>query len=64
VAAHFMMGIALAQLGRLQEARESLAKCDALSPGFVESRRDWQPYADAARNENLLDGLRKASAPA
>ena len=61
VAAYYVMGIALAHLGRLQEARAALAKCDELSPGFAESRRNWQPYADAARNEKLLEGLRKAS---
>ena len=63
VAAHYVMGIALAHLGRLQEARASLTKCDELSTRFVESRRDWQPYADKEKNERLLDGLRKASPP-
>ncbi|NQU69464.1 MAG: tetratricopeptide repeat protein, partial [Rhodospirillales bacterium] len=63
VAAHYVMGIALAHLDRREEAQASLAKCDALSAGFVESRRDWQPYADAAKNERLRDGRRKAVAP-
>ena len=62
-AAHYVMGIALAHLGRLQEAHASLTKCDELSSGFVESRRDWRPYADEARNERLLEGLRKAAPP-
>ncbi len=62
VAAHYVMGIALAHLDRLEEAQASMAKCDALSAGFVGSRRDWQPYKDGAKNERLLDGRRKAVA--
>jgi adenylate cyclase len=61
VPARYLMGIALADLGRVEEARASLAKCNELSPGFVDSRRDWRPYADESRNERLRDGLCKAS---
>ncbi|NQV45551.1 MAG: tetratricopeptide repeat protein [Rhodospirillales bacterium] len=60
VAANYLMGIALAHLGRIEEARAALEKCDKLSAGFVESRRDWRPYTDKERNEQLLDGRRKA----
>jgi len=63
-AAHYVLGIALAGLGRQQEARAALAKCDELSPGFVRSRADWRPYADEEKNRRLLDGLRKAGPPA
>ena len=52
-AAHYIMGIALAHLGRQTEARASLAKCDELSPGFVKSRRDWQPYADWTKDRRI-----------
>jgi adenylate cyclase len=57
--AHYILAIALGHLGELDEARAALAKCDELSPGFVQSRRDWQPYADPASNERLHEGLRR-----
>lgn len=53
VPAHYVLGIAMGHLGQLDEARASLEKCDELSPGFVASRQDWQPYADQAKNEKL-----------
>ncbi len=56
--AHYILGIALGHLGMLDEARASLKTCDELSPGFVDSRRDWQPYSDEAKNEILREGLR------
>ena len=55
--AHYMSGIALAHLGRLDEARSALAVCDELQAGFVRSRKDWRPYTDDARNRALTDGL-------
>jgi len=57
-AAHYVLGIALSHLGRLEEARASLNKCDELSRGFVASRRNWRPYTDEAKNEMLRVGLR------
>ena len=57
VAAHYVLGIALGHHGQLDEARASLEKCDELSPGFVASRRDWQPYADKTKNEKLRETL-------
>jgi adenylate cyclase len=62
--AYYILAIALAYLGRLEEARAALAKCDEVSPGFVESRSDWRPYVDAASNERLREGLRRAEAQA
>ena len=41
----------------LDGVRAALAKSDAFSPGFVKSRRNWQPYADRASNERLQEGL-------
>jgi len=58
--AHYLLGIALGQAGRLDEARASLKKCDELSPGFVGSRQEWRPYADDAKNEKLREALRLA----
>lgn len=59
-AAHFVLGIALGRIGKLDEARASLETCNELSPGFVASRRDWRPYADDAKNEKLRDALHAA----
>jgi adenylate cyclase len=60
VAAHYVLAIASGHMGKLDEARASLKKCDELSPGFVASRRDWRPYADEAKNEKLREALRAA----
>jgi adenylate cyclase len=59
VPAYFILAIALGHLGELDEARAALAKCDELSPDFVQSRKNWQPYADPASNERLQEGLRR-----
>lgn len=56
--AHYILAIAFGHLGRLEEARAALDRCDEISPGFVEARRSWQPYVDTASNERLRDGLR------
>ena len=56
--AYFILAIALGHLGRAEEAQAALQKCDDLHPGFVESRRSWQPYVEPASNERLLQGLR------
>lgn len=62
VAAHYVLALALAHLGRLSEARDAMARCEELSPGFAASRAEWQPYADNAKNERLADGRRLALA--
>ena len=49
--------LALAHLGRLEEAKAMLDQCDNLSPGFTQARRDWKPYADPLSNRRLLEGL-------
>jgi adenylate cyclase len=59
VPAYYILAIALGHLGELDEARSTLAKCDELSPDFVQSRQNWQPYADPASNERLQEGLRR-----
>lgn len=57
--AHFILAIALAHLGRDEEARSALARCDELQPGFVAGRANWSPYVDAGANRHLQDGLLK-----
>jgi len=59
VPAYYILAIALGHLGELDEARAVLTKCDELSPDFVKSRQNWQPYADPASNERLQEGLRR-----
>jgi adenylate cyclase len=58
-AAHYVLAIALGHLGRGDEARAALSMCDELHPGFVDSRKNWQPYVDPSSNERLRDGLRR-----
>jgi Flp pilus assembly protein TadD len=57
--AYYVLAIALSHLRELDEARAALAKCDEFSPGFVQSRRNWQPYANPASNERLQESLRR-----
>lgn len=67
--AHFVLAAALAQLGRLEEARSAVAAGLALSPPFSISRAraDWTAASDnptyLAQLEPILDGLRKAGLP-
>jgi TolB-like protein/DNA-binding winged helix-turn-helix (wHTH) protein len=66
---HFVLGVALALLGRLDEARSSVRAGLALNPTFTISRARaaWSAMNDdparLAQLERLLDGLRKAGAP-
>jgi TolB-like protein/class 3 adenylate cyclase len=65
--AHFFLAAALAQLGRLEEARVATAAALALDPTFTISRlragasSENQTYL--ARRERVFDGLRKAGVP-
>jgi tetratricopeptide (TPR) repeat protein len=66
---HFVLGAALAQLGRLDEARSAIETGLELDPGFavsrfranVAARSDNPTYL--AGTERILDGLRKAGLP-
>ena len=57
--AYFILGIALGHLGRIDEAKAALHKCEELHPGFIKSRANWQPYVDPSSNEMLQAGLRR-----
>jgi TolB-like protein len=67
--AHFNLAAALAQLGRLDEARSAVRTGLALNPAYTVSRRraSWTAQSDdptyLARLEAILDGLRKAGMP-
>ena len=66
---HFALGAALAQLGRLDEARSAVKAGVALNPSFTLSsaRALWTAFSDdptyLAQVEPTLDGLRKAGLP-
>jgi len=58
--AHYILAIALGHLGSKANARAALDECERLHPGFARARSKWQPYLNAASNEHLHEGLRKA----
>ena len=66
---HFVLGAALAQLGRLEEARSALKAGLALDPAAVISRARASLAATSdnptflAQVESIFDGLRKAGVP-
>jgi tetratricopeptide (TPR) repeat protein len=67
--AFFYLAAALAQLGRLDEARSAVKAGLALNPAFTVSRAraDWTAVSDdpthLAGVERVLEGLRKAGVP-
>jgi TolB-like protein/class 3 adenylate cyclase len=64
---HFVLAAALAQLGRLDEARSTVQAGLALHPTFTVSRLNASPPSDdptfLARRERLIHGMRKAGVP-
>ncbi len=66
---HFRLAAALAQLGRLDEARSAVKAGLALNPAFSVSRARaaWTAMSDdptyLAQLEPILEGLRKAGVP-
>ena len=67
--AYFRLAAALAQLGRLDEARSSVNTGLALNPAFAVSRAraSWTAMSDdptyLAQLEPIFEGLRKAGVP-
>jgi tetratricopeptide (TPR) repeat protein len=67
--AHFQLGLALAQLDRLDEAHSAVKAGLSLNPAFSVSRAriDWTAMSEdptyLAQLEPMLDGLRKAGVP-
>ena len=55
----FRYGLCLAHVDRVKEAREALAECERLQPGFLHKRRHWQPYSDEARNRKFFAGFER-----
>ncbi len=66
---YFVLGVSLAQLGRLDEARSAVKAGLALNPAFAVSRARalWAAMSDdptyLAQLEPIFEGLRKAGAP-
>jgi TolB-like protein/class 3 adenylate cyclase len=66
---HFVLGVALALIGRLDEARSSVRAGLALNPSLTISRAraNWTSMSDdpthLAQTEVILEGLRKAGLP-
>lgn len=56
---YFRLAISLGHLDLIEEARAALHECERLRPGFLENRKVWQPYAEAARNEHFFAGLHR-----
>lgn len=56
---HFRLALCYAHLGQIEAAREAIAHCDRLEPGFVARRKDWRPYPSEDRNAQLLGPLRE-----
>ena len=67
--AYFVLAAALAQLGRLDEARSAVKAGLALNPTFTISRARaaWTAMSDdptyLAQLEPILEGMRKAGVP-
>ena len=65
--AHFWLAAALAQLGRLDEARQAIQPGLALAPGFTITRYRAGVQTDhptyLAQREHIIEGMRKAGVP-
>ena len=65
--AHFWLAAALAQLGRLDEARQAVQPGLALAPGFTIARYRAGVQSDNptyhAQRERIIEGMRKAGVP-
>jgi tetratricopeptide (TPR) repeat protein len=65
--AHFWLAAALAQLGRLDEARQAIQPGLALAPGFTIARYRAGVQSDhptyLAQRERIIEGMRKAGVP-
>ena len=55
----FRCAVSVAHLDAVAEAKTLLAQCKAIDPDYLVAKADWRPYANQARNEHLLSGLRR-----
>ncbi len=57
---HFILAASLSQSEDLDGARDALAECERLIPGYPSSWAARRPYIKSADVKMILDGLRKA----
>jgi adenylate cyclase len=55
----FRCAVCIAHLDDLDEAKALLDRCRAIDPNYLSEMAGWRPYADQARNEHFLSGLRR-----
>jgi Flp pilus assembly protein TadD len=55
----YRLAICLANLGKVDDARDALGECERLHPGQVSERSSWRPYSDDERNKRFFAGLKK-----
>ena len=55
----FRCAVSVAHLDEVDEAKALLERCADLDPDYLSKMRDWRPYADQARNQHFLSGLRR-----
>ncbi len=55
----FRCAVCVAHLDELDEAKALLERCRAIDPNYLTKKAGWRPYADQARNEHFLSGLRR-----
>ena len=55
----FRCAVCIAHLNELGEAKALLDRCNAIDSNYLPRMAGWRPYADQARNEHLLSGLRR-----
>lgn len=55
----FRCAVCVAHLNETNEAKALLDKCQAIDSKYLSRMTEWHPYADQARNEHFLGGLRR-----
>jgi adenylate cyclase len=55
----FRCAVCIGHLDKLDEAKALLDRCRTIDPKYLSRMAGWRPYADQARNEHLLSGLRR-----
>ncbi len=55
----FRCAVCLAHLDEVDEARALLDRCKVIDPTYLTRKANWRPYANQARNNEFLSGLRR-----
>jgi adenylate cyclase len=55
----FRCAVCVAHLDETDEAKALLNRCRAIDPNYLSRMANWRPYADQARNDHVLSGLRR-----